>query len=269
MKVKTWLCIAALLTSMACGDDDGSSQSNNGVNNTNAQNNSQNNANAQNNADGAAQELGVDLFGAFMGLMLTNVLVQASQFEADETEGELPCTGLAADYGTITLDFTDSSTRGAFEATGTLDGCLAMESGGEAPLEFAAEDPSGDGTVDIYRFDGTLAAMTFDEDGFAPVDDSSFPVTPDYDPTAEPTCSNVVFDGIVLEVPGASPDGMTVTNVDEAHNPGGYTEGFFTADCDGRALRCEVGGATNALATLNLDTIAAAKGRESICVFED
>lgn len=263
---------------MACGDDDGSSQSNNAVNNANAQNNTQNNAqnnadqDGANNDDAAAQELGGNVFGAFSTMVMTNVLAKAQQFESDGTEGELPCIGLAggADgYGTITVEFTDTSTAGSFDVTGSLNGCLAMESGSNAPLEISGEDPSGDGVVDIYRIDGTLAAMTFDEDGSAPVDDSGFPPTPDYDPEAEPTCADIVFDGVVLEIPGASPDGMSLTNVEEPHNPGGYTEGFFTAECNGRAIRCEIGGATTALATLSLDTIAAAKGEESICVFED
>jgi len=276
MGKNTAFLMAAILTlALGCGDDDSSNANNltNNGNNANNANNVPNNANNANNEGNLeAQQTANDLFSAVMNLKLVNIVAGATAFEEEGTEGEKPCNGAIGvqdGYGTMDLDYADGSTYAEWQATASLDGCLAMESGSNPPLEFAVEDPSGDGTPDVYTIDGTIAAMTFDEDGFPPVDQEMFPFTPGYDPDAEPTCSNVVLDGIVLEIFAVAPEDEMFTNTEEPYNAGGYTAGTITANCDGRTISCDLNGGAVPLATFSFDAVTASKDRDSICVFQD
>ncbi len=272
------LFMTAILTlALGCGDDDSSdinNLTNNGNNASNANNlpNNANNANNGNNANNSnleAQRTAEDLFTAVMNLTLTNILAGANAFEEDGTEGETPCAGAIGvqGYGTMNLDYADGSIFAEWQATASLDGCLAMESGSNPPIEFTGQDPSGDGTPDIYTIDGTIAAMTFDEDGFPPTTDEMFPFMPDYDPDAEPTCSNVVFDGVLLEAFAVAPDEEMFTNTEESYSEGGYTAGTITADCGGLTIQCDLNGGQVPLATLSLSAVTASKDRDSICAY--
>ncbi len=265
-------CIAL---SAACGDDTNdatNNAANNGANNTTNSstngtvNNTANNVvNNGSNAEGsaAAQALGADLFNALYSAVQVNAQKNATEFAASGTEGLADCTDLftTTSYGQATFTFDVGSSGSIFAATVLLDGCLAAQSGTNAPFEFAQQDASGDALAETILMNGKLAAITFNEEGTAPS-------AADYDPSVTPTCTDVVVENLLLETTGILADGSGFSNENQSHNPGGYTEGVFTATCGTQKLRCAFGGATTAPALINLDAVAAAKGVESICVFE-
>ncbi len=271
--VYTLALVGCIALSAACGDDSSDAtdtindygNTNNSTNGT--ANNTANNVvnNGANNAEGsaAAQALGADLFNALYLAVQVNAQKNATEFAASGTEGLADCTDLftTTSYGQATFTFEVGSNGSVFAATLLMNGCLAAQSGTNAPFEFAQQDASGDDLAETILMSGKLAALTFDEEGTAPA-------AADYDPGATPTCTDVVVENVLLETTGILPDASGFSNENESHNPAGYTEGLLTATCGTQKLRCVLAGATSAPALINLDAVAAAKGVESICVFE-
>jgi len=272
----TFALVGCVALSAACGDDDSTTNNaaNNAANNTtnNSTNGTANNTtnnvvnNGSNNADGSAeaQLLGADLFNAVYLAVQVNAQKNASEFATSGMEGLVDCTDLftTTSYGQATFTFEAGSGPYMFAATVMMDGCLAVQSGTNAPFEFEQQDASGDDIADTTLMNGKLAAITFDEEGLPPA-------VADYDANAAPTCTDIVVSNIFLETIGLLPDGSGFSNETEPHNPNGkYTEGTLTANCGGKKLLCDLNGGTRAPVLINLDAVASSKGLDSICVFE-
>lgn len=274
--VYTLALVGCVALSAACGDDASTTNNaaNNAANNTtnNSTNGTVNNTannvvnSGTNNAEGsaAAQALGADLFNALYLAVQVNAQKNATEFATSGTEGLADCTDLftTTSYGQATFTFEVGSSGSVFAATLLMDGCLSVQSGTNAPFEFAQQDASGDDLAETTLMSGKLAAISFDEEGLPPA-------SADYDPGATPTCTDVVVENILLETVGILADGSGFSNETEPHNPNGkYTEGTLTANCGTQKLRCNLDGGTQAPVLINLDAVASAKGLSSICVFE-
>lgn len=209
-----------------------------------------------------AQRLGSNLFHAVFQPLWFNALLKAPTLAAGGESATDDCIGWAgkpsAAYGEATFGFEEGGSTHTYAAAFDLTGCLALESGPHDAFSFKAEDLSGDGATETFVLDGRLAAVTFDKDGLAPAPDA-------YDPNAEPTCSDVFFDGVRLESPGFDAE-SNFANESTPHNPSGYTAGTLSALCGGLRLRCELTGGKTPVGLLNLDAVAASVGRASVCV---
>ena len=168
-------------------------------------------------------------------------------------------------YGVMTTDFEEGSNGAELEVSVLFDGCLAIESGTNSGFTYQIQDLSDDGLSDVYRFNGSLSAMTFDDEGLPPYE-GEFPVTFTYDPMAEPTCTDITFNNVWMETLGLDGNGMAV-NQDAPMTEGGYSGGTITATCGGKTLVCELSQSAEPVGTFNLDTIASALMVDSICTY--
>lgn len=208
-----------------------------------------------------AQRLGADLFNAVFQPLWFNAQLKAPELAAGGESSTEDCLGWAAKpsgaYGEATLGFEAGGSIHTYAAAFDLTGCVALESGLHDAFSFKAHDLSGDGTTETFVLDGRLAAVTFVEGGVAPAPET-------YDPEAEPTCSDVFFDGVLIETFGFDAED-NISNEPTPHSPSGYTAGTLSALCGGVRLRCELAGGKTPVGLFNLDAVADSVGRGSVC----
>lgn len=211
-----------------------------------------------------AQRLGANLFHAVFQTLWFNAIQKVPKLAAGGESSTEDCLGWAANpsgaYGEVTLGFEEGGSTHTYAAAFDLTGCLALESGTNEAFSFKAHDLSGDGTTETFVLDGRLAAVTFDEGGLAPAPEA-------YDADAEPTCTDVFFDGVHIESPGFDAEG-NFSNESTSHSPSGYTAGTLSALCGGFRLRCELAGGKTPVGLFNLDAVADSVGRGSVCVLQ-